>query len=369
MTSQEFIFSNKPAHRFIRHLSFWACFSLHFIIQNLLVGGIREAKTPRTFAESSFNLLYFLPFYIISTYCILEVIFPSTLYKRKYILFTISILAILFLVIAGCNWSGKLYIQQTKHIAYDQIPFILNRYHVIVNGIFVPLMIWGIAGGFKLSKKWYEKQKENEQLARQKIATEIKLLKIQVHPRFLFHTLNTVQQQVQVLSKEAPLMVLQLADILSFLLYESDEDMVSLEKEIEIMQAYINLQKAGEKLIFDFDVQVTGDLKNKLITPLTFFSLTESFFENFLTEPAIIGSGTLVINSNGHNAAVLFDCLCASNLFPENKIIGIQSQMHNLYPLLSKVEAEKNEKGFTLKWILPVMQQKHNPIHEEKIAI
>ena len=68
MTRNEFIFSNALKHKLSRHLAFWLIFSLHFIIQNLLIGGPGEGKTYRSFFDSSVHLLYFLPFYILSTY-------------------------------------------------------------------------------------------------------------------------------------------------------------------------------------------------------------------------------------------------------------------------------------------------------------
>lgn len=374
MTSQEFIFSKKPTVKLLRHFLFWLLFSLHFIIQNLMIGGPGEAKTSRTFFESFVHLLYFLPVFLLSTYFFLQIILPATLFKKKYLLFSFSSILLLSFSIAGCYWMGKLYIHNTYGVPFDKITFLQNKYHVLVNGLFVTLMIWGIAGGFKLAKKWYEKQKENEKLAQQKIATEIKLLKIQIHPRFLFHTLHLVQQQVEALSKDAPGMILQLADMLSYLLYESDEEFVLIEKEIEITRSYIALQQAGCKTEVDFKFRILGKTHETFITPLILFAFTESFYEIFLEHPAAIESGLLEVEIKDDTAVFILDCAVINNSILPEKLTDFQLQIQNLYPHQSKMEVKNADGGFMLLWETPIITKnisdKNKPVlYEERLAV
>ncbi|MEO5781625.1 MAG: hypothetical protein ABIQ07_00040, partial [Ginsengibacter sp.] len=194
MTSQEFIFSNKPYHRFNRHIVFWLIFSLHFFIQNLIIGTANEALNPRTPLQSLIAISYFLPIYIISTYFFIELVIPAFLFKRRYTIFFIATAALLLFNFAACYLSGVLYEHIEWKMPYQAITFASNKYHAIVNGGFVSVMILGIAGGIKLSKQWLQKQRENEALAKQKIISELQLLKIQINPRFLFHSLHTLKQ-------------------------------------------------------------------------------------------------------------------------------------------------------------------------------
>ncbi|MBI2730298.1 MAG: histidine kinase [Sphingobacteriales bacterium] len=374
MISQEFIFSKKPTVKLLRHFLFWLLFSLHFIIQNLMIGGPGEAKTSRTFIESFLHLLYFLPVFILSTYFFLQVILPATLFKKKYLLFSFASFLLLSFSIAGCYWMGKLYIHNTYKIPFDKITFLQNKYHVLVNGFFVTLMLWGIAGGFKLAKKWYEKQKENEKLAQQKIATEIKLLKTQIHPRFLFHSLHSVQQQVEALSKEAPGMILQLADMLSYLLYESDEEFVLLEKEVEITRSYILLQQAGSKNKVDFKLRILGKTQGILITPLILFAFTESFYELFLEHPAAVNSCLLEVEIKDDTAIFIIDSTVGNNKNLMGKLTGFQLQIQNLYPHQNKMEIKNTDGGFMLLWEIPIStknisEENKTVLHEEGLAV
>ena len=378
MTSQEFIFSNKPAHRFTRHLLFWIFFALHFTIQNLMIGGPGEAKTSRTFFESLYNLLYFFPVYLLSTYLFTGGLLPFFLFNKKYFMFTISSFLLLFLTVAGCYWAGIFYIHNAWKIAYPNITFILNKYHTVVNGIFIPAMIWGIAGGFKSSRKWYEKQKENEQLARQKIATEIKLLKIQIHPRFLFHTLSSVQEHIHNVSKDAPAMVLQLSDLLSYSLYESDLDQVLLEKEIEIVQSYIHLQKAASKKSLVISIRVLGNAQNKTVAPLMLFAFTENCFECFFDQATTFTTSLFELEIKGHVVSVFF--IASLNnmdwdlLLIDDKVKRMEQQLKNLYPLQNKIKIDKKTDGFIIEWQMPIFHvnakdKNNNIFNEEKIAI
>jgi hypothetical protein len=374
MTSQEFIFSKKTTVKLLRHFLFWLLFSLHFIIQNLMIGGPGEAKTHRTFFESFVHLLYFLPVFLLSTYFFLQVILPATLFKKKYLLFSSASLFLLAFSIAGCYWMGKLYIHNTNAIPFDKITFLQNKYHVLVNGFFVTLMIWGIAGGFKLAKKWYEKQKENEKLAQQKIATELKLLKTQIHPRFLFHSLHSVQQQVGALSKEAPGMILQLADMLSYLLYESDEEQVLMEKEIEITRSYISLQQGGSKNKVDFKLRILGETQGILITPLMLFAFTESFYEIFLDHPAALSAGLLEVEIKDNTAIFLIDGTVNNNSNLMEKLTSFQAQIQNLYPLQNKMVIKTTNGGFMLLWEIPIHTknitgENKTVLHEERLAV
>src|SRR5215217_6025574 len=185
MNRQAFIFSNQRKHRIARHLAFWLVFSLHFVIQNLLIGGPGEAKTSRTFLDSCIHLLYFLPTYLLTTYFFIEVLLTKYLFTRRYTGFIVSFLLLFFISFTAIYYSGVFYLHNTFHIPFGQVTFHANKYHAIVNGLFVPFMFFGIAAGIKFSKKWYVQQRENEKLIKQKLDTELQLLKTSIHPGFL----------------------------------------------------------------------------------------------------------------------------------------------------------------------------------------
>ena len=102
----------------------------------------------------------------------------------------------------------------------------------LINAIRVTLVVAAIT----LLKRWWLKQKEKEKLEKEKINAELQLLKAQVHPAFLFSTLNNIISHARMASPKAPEMLIKLSDLLSYMLYECDAPKVKLEKEIRYVK-------------------------------------------------------------------------------------------------------------------------------------
>ena len=155
----------------------------------------------------------------------------------------------------------------------------------LINAIRVTL----VAAAITLLKRWWLKQKEKETLEKEKVNTELQLLKAQVHPAFLFSTLNNIISHARLASPKAPEMLIKLADLLSYMLYECDAPKVMLEKEIGMIKDYMALEKIrqGERLEMTF--QIKGNLNGQLISPLLllpFIDNSFSYSNNELVEQA-----------------------------------------------------------------------------------
>lgn len=267
----------------MRHVAFWLIFAFHFFVQNLIVGSVNEARKPRSALESLQNIIYFLPVYILSTYIFINLIISYSLVNRRYLSFIIATSCLVTFNFFACYGAGVLYQHIEWGIPYDKITFSSNKYHAVVNGLFLSIMILGITGGIKLSKRWYQKQRENEELAQQKIVSELQLLKIQINPRFLFHSLHTVKKHILANSNHSPELILKIADILSYILYESDSDYIKLEKELGVINDYLALEEKGSENL-NVDMCVTGDTSFKYFPPLILLSVVQSSVEYFLEQ-------------------------------------------------------------------------------------
>jgi LytS/YehU family sensor histidine kinase len=137
-----------------------------------------------------------------------------------------------------------------------------------------------LASSVKLLKHWYTMQKKNQQLIKEKLEAELNMLKSQVHPHFLFNTLNNLYALTLKKSDKSPDVVLKLSEILDFMLYHSNKDFVELEREIKLINNYIALEKLryGERLIIDFEID--GEIQNKNIAPMLIFPLVENCFKH-----------------------------------------------------------------------------------------
>jgi LytS/YehU family sensor histidine kinase len=126
----------------------------------------------------------------------------------------------------------------------------------------------GFALTIKLLKNLYLRQKETEQLALEKFKAELQILKAQVHPHFLFNTLNNVYSLILNGSSAAPETVKTLSGLLRYFVYECDQPLVPLEKELKMIRDYISLEKIRYGDNLNMSVQVRGNAVHKMISPL-----------------------------------------------------------------------------------------------------
>ena len=124
-------------------------------------------------------------------------------------------------------------------------------------------VIAGFAVMIKLMKRWWLKQKETEQLFQEKTKAELQLLKAQVHPHFLFNTLNNIYYFTLSGSPKAPEMINKLSGLLHYILNECNQPLIPLQKEINMVRDYMALEKIryGEQMNMTIEIQEEGSRK------------------------------------------------------------------------------------------------------------
>ena len=122
------------------------------------------------------------------------------------------------------------------------------------------------------------------QTEKEKLTAELQLLKAQVHPHFLFNTLNNLYALTLRKSDGAPEMVLKLSGLLSYMLYECNATEVPLEKEIRMLENYVDLEKLRYGSRLDVSLNFTGDIRGKTITPLLLIPFVENAFKHGSSE-------------------------------------------------------------------------------------
>ena len=141
-------------------------------------------------------------------------------------------------------------------------------------------VVTGFAIIIKMMKRGWLKQQETQQIAREKANAELQLLKAQIHPHFLFNTLNNIYFFTLTASQKAPEILLKLTDILRYILNECSQPLVPLVKELKMIEDYMALEKIryGDRL--KMDLEITGDYSGKMIPPLLLIPLVENSFKH-----------------------------------------------------------------------------------------
>ncbi len=131
---------------------------------------------------------------------------------------------------------------------------------------------------------WLLKSKEIEDLEKTKIQSEIRFLKTQINPHFLFNTLNSLYALSLKKSESTPEMLLRLSDIMRYILYECNEDLVDLDKEMEYLSNYIELEKLRYGPDIDVKMNIEGDLSGRKIPPMILITFVENSFKHGVSE-------------------------------------------------------------------------------------
>jgi LytS/YehU family sensor histidine kinase len=135
-----------------------------------------------------------------------------------------------------------------------------------------------------LFKHWVKKQQEWLQAEKEKVTAELQLLKAQVHPHFLFNTLNNIYSFSLTQSPKTPELILKLSSLLNYMLYDCKAEQVLLEKEIEVMKDYVDLEteRYGNKIEISWHVE--GELEDKYVAPLLLLPFLENAFKHGTSE-------------------------------------------------------------------------------------
>ena len=224
--------------RIALHVLFWLTY--------LLWSGYILGSYDGNFTRSFLNDISHLPLKITVTYIIMYYLLPNYVNTRKYSqLFFYLILLVIF---SSLIQRFTIY-RITQPNFYPESTFYFWNFPKLLWGAFDVFSIAAIALSIKLFKNRYESQQREEELKREKVETELRFLKAQINPHFLFNTLNSIYALTRIQSEAAPDAVMRLSKILRYMLYETDKS-TTIEKELRIVDDYIELQKLrfGKKI-------------------------------------------------------------------------------------------------------------------------
>ena len=160
--------------------------------------------------------------------------------------------------------------------------------------------VWylGLMVALKLSLDWYEQQRILQRITVEKLQAEVTYLRAQVNPHFLFNILNSLYALTLKKSDLAPDMVLKLSEMMEYMLYDSDDQQVPLEKEISYLQNYIELEKLRCGDFPEIALEIKGQPNGQEIAPLLLLPLVENAFKHGIEKRAGKAwlHGTLTLN-------------------------------------------------------------------------
>lgn len=307
--------------RILQHILFWSCYFLFYM--NMEYMWVKDALPDRT-------LLQLLPDMFLSVGGIIvpEIIFAYYILYVAYEWFLntprlrLLNLILTVLVFLGCVVLLKLFaFYIINNWTYQKR---LTRAETWNIAIFLRAFVFfGFSSGLALSLKLFRKRtrlaKREKMLVQERLSVELKSLRNQLNPHFLFNTLNNIYSLTRKKSDMAPDAVLKLSNLLDFMLYKSETDTITLASEIQFLEDFIALEKIryNERLSLSFKKNIEDP--SAQIPPLLLLPLIENAFKHGASESQNEISITLEIIQKGNE--VIF--------WIENNYDPLQNQSSN----------------------------------------
>jgi sensor histidine kinase YesM len=273
MTLHDFIFSEKKRTRYCRHIVFWLTRYIYiaFSRHDEHIGSVFWNEF---LISNFFTLITEMAF----TYVVVYVLFPNYLVQKKYIPF-ITVLS--GLTIIAYMVTGLIVFRELAHSGQTRdMLFLILLEHTRSFFVAGPPVVCGFFITIKMLKTWYKETQQKQTLLKENEEAELQLLKAQVHPHFLFNTLNNIYSFTINQSPQAPKLVLSLSDILHYMITECEPVLVPLAKEIKMILNYTNLERIRYGNRLELQVNIQEGYENKAIAPLLMIPFIENSFKH-----------------------------------------------------------------------------------------
>lgn len=220
------------------------------------------------------NIIRLIVFCII-VYFNFNYLIPNYLTQKKFS--TYFILLILAVIIITPLENLLLYF---KFSNYPELQTFLVK---DLNLSFLPnFLLAGISTLIKIVTDWAKTLREKQQIHTQTMQSELRFLKSQINPHFLFNTLNNLYALTLKKSDKAPEIVIKLSEMMRYMLYECNEKQVLLSKEVHYLHNYLDLESLRQGKNVDIKFEVRGNISEQKIAPLMFIPFLENSFKHGL---------------------------------------------------------------------------------------
>lgn len=322
----------------LQHILFWISYTAFWFLSS--------ADAYSDIRIWAMNVCIPLLFHALVAYFNLYVLIPGFLQKKLYLAYALALglsislvsYPVMFLLyrvnsdiaLASHVWSWKFFVVTAVGVSYTVV----------------------ITTALKLFFNWYQRDAETKLLSTLNTESELKYLKTQINPHFLFNSLNNLYALALKKSDETPKAILKLSEILRYVLYEAGEKKVPLQKELEYLINYVEIEKLRFGTRANIEMNFKGEVANQLIEPMLLIPFVENAFKHGLGKTN--GPGFIEIESELTDNTFFFSV--TNNVNASNEVytdkqpggIGLSNvvnRLNILYPeryQLNQIESGKN---------------------------
>ena len=197
-------------------------------------------------------------------------------------------------------------------------------------------LVTGLSVAIRMTNGWYQVEANQRELERERAEAELSNLKSQLNPHFLFNTLNNIYSLIAFRPEKAQEAVHDLSRLLRYVLYESNQPLVPIEKDLDFLRNYIELMRIRLPRHVDLQTDIEAATPGVMIAPLLFISLVENAFKH-----GVSNSQPSFIQITIRQAGDAVSCSIRNSYFPKTAgdksgsgigLSNLEKRLSLLYP-------------------------------------
>jgi len=270
------------------------------LVASLFLGAVRK---PHMGAWEYVDLLYGYVTIVVMLYVNMYVLVPRFFYKGQYLWYLLWLVVAIWTLYSQF-YFGKLHLVAPHLPAPDAPDAAYGAALTVVLLLFIPFLL--ISTAFKLFQRWTADARKISELETMNLETELRALRNQINPHFLFNMLNNINTLVKKDADRASFLIVKLSEFLRYLLYESSETSVFLTAEIKFITDFLGLEKVRRD-DFEFTVDYsTEQLRGVRIPPYLLVTLVENAIKHSV-DPSHPSS--VKVTFHCENKHLVFTCM------------------------------------------------------------
>jgi len=282
------------------HIPFWCLY--HYLWLTVAFGNPYKAAANIVFLPYSLKYLFYVVFEALAVYFNLYVLIPGYLAKKRYSAYfsalALTVLITALLIVAGYYASSAL----TGKTLSELYGSGSNCFYYFL-GYALPSAVasMSLAMTIKFLKNRMQEERRQEQLEKEKLETELKFLKHQFNPHFLFNSINSIFILIRKNPDLASSALAKFSDLLRHQLYDCNDLQISLSKEIGYLKNFIDLEKLRQSHTLQVTFYVDDFYADHLgIAPFILMTFVENAFKHVSRDTDAAGSIDIHISLNQH---------------------------------------------------------------------
>ncbi|MEL7001199.1 MAG: histidine kinase [Bacteroidota bacterium] len=293
-------------------------------------------------------------------YINIKVLLPRFVDKNRYWLYILSVLVLIIAAHFLSEFTRDL-MNQITEFTPSRPKRMGGRKWLVGPKFFIrsasTIAVLFISTTYWMTQQARKRRQKDTLLQNRNLSSELKFLKSQINPHFLFNALNNIYSLSYTQSNQTPDMIMKLSDMMRYVLYESNEKKVSLAKEISYMANFIDFQK----LKIEGEPNITFETKDVdsslMVEPMLFIPFIENSFKHSDVEDTDKGSVSIKLTSENNAIHFTVDNTISASESEKDKTPGIglenvMKRLNLLYPDRHELKIDGDEQTFSISLVI-----------------